>query len=95
MKTQQIKHMTMLVIGGVLALSLAACGKPVGGPYAGHDTHYFVTHKAALNQQLAWCKKHENGTNSNKTCDAVSQALSQLELNTFLAPPTPSQIAAE
>lgn len=86
MKTKQMKHTVMLVLGGVLALGLAGCGKHEG-PYSGHHTHYFVTHKKALNKQVAWCKKHETGTSINKTCGAAIQALSQVAINTFLAQP--------
>ena len=86
------KHIIMVVMSGALALGLAGCGKHEG-PYSGHHTHYFVTHKKALNIQVAWCKKHETGTSINKTCGAAIQALSQVEMNTFLAPPTPGQNA--
>ncbi|MHB1880699.1 MAG: hypothetical protein ACYCPA_00585 [Acidithiobacillus sp.] len=86
------KHLVLLALSGALALGLAGCGKHEG-PYSGHHTHYFVTHKKALNRQVAWCKKHETGTSINKTCGAAVQALSQIEMNTFLAPPAPGQNA--
>ena len=92
MKKKQMKHTVMLVLGGVLALGLAGCGKHEG-PYSGHHTHYFVTHKKALNKQVAWCKKHETGTSIDKTCGAAIQALSQDEMHTFLAPSTTGQNA--
>ena len=92
MKTNQMKHTVLLVIGSALALGLAGCGKHEG-PYSGHHAHYFVTHKKALNKQLAWCKKHETGTSVDKTCSAVAQALNQDEMHTFLAPPAPGQNA--
>ena len=92
MKAKQMKRTVMLVLGGVLALGLAGCGKHEG-PYSGHHAHYFVTHKKALNRQVAWCKKHETGTSIDKTCGAAIQALSQIEMNTFLAPSATGQNA--
>ena len=86
------KHLVLLAISGALALGLAGCGKREG-PYSGHHSHYFVTHKKALNKQVAWCKKHETGTSIDKTCGAAIQALSQIELHTFYAPPSPGQNA--
>ena len=86
------KHMVMMVMSGALALGLAGCGQHEG-PYSGHHTHYFITHKKALNKQVAWCKKHETGTSINKTCGAAVQALSQIEMHTFLASPAAGQNA--
>ena len=86
------KHMVMMVMSGALALGLAGCGQHEG-PYSGHHIHYFITHKKALNKQVAWCKKHETGTSIDKTCGAAIQALSQIEMHTFLAPATSGQNA--
>ena len=91
MKTKQMKHAVMLVIGGALALGLAGCGKHEG-PYSGHSEKFFYGHTAASSRQFAWCKKH-NPDFQNKTCRALVQAANQHEMHTFFAPSTSGQNA--